>query len=165
MGIRVLIQKRRSRGRVLRRTDEAGEGGGPHRPHSYRTQSWRLDGMKDLGVSDSTTIWFSQTLGREERIIDSIQTAASEAGLYAKVLRTGLRLHQALFPALRGDHGPVDRCNARRTASRAWASGQPSSPAIGDGQDQHVSQHPLTGAGLISDAKRGLESLYGRRGR
>jgi phage terminase large subunit len=41
----------------------------------------------DLGVSDSTAIWFGQTLGREERIIDYYEAAGVGLDHYAAVLR------------------------------------------------------------------------------
>lgn len=41
----------------------------------------------DLGVSDSTAIWFGQTLGREERIIDYYEAAGVGLDHYAQVLR------------------------------------------------------------------------------
>jgi len=41
----------------------------------------------DLGVSDSTAIWFGQTLGREERIIDYYEASGVGLDHYAKVLR------------------------------------------------------------------------------
>lgn len=40
----------------------------------------------DLGVSDSTAIWFGQTFGQEERIIDYYEAAGVGLDHYAKVL-------------------------------------------------------------------------------
>lgn len=41
----------------------------------------------DLGISDSTAIWFGQTFGHEERIIDYYEAAGVGLDHYAKVLR------------------------------------------------------------------------------
>src|SRR5690606_11777924 len=41
----------------------------------------------DLGVTDSTAIWFGQTFGREERIIDYYEASGVGLDHYATVLR------------------------------------------------------------------------------
>lgn len=41
----------------------------------------------DLGVSDSTAIWFGQTMGREERIIDYYESSGVGIDHYVKVLK------------------------------------------------------------------------------
>ena len=68
-------------GRVL---DEAQEAGRicsvPHEP-SIRVETWW-----DLGVGDSTAIWFAQQVGREVRVIDYHEMSGEGLPYYAKVL-------------------------------------------------------------------------------
>src|SRR5690606_30358699 len=53
----------------------------------------------DLGVSDSTAIWFGQTAGQEERIIDYYEANGVGLDHYAQVLRDkGYIYGQHFFP-------------------------------------------------------------------
>ncbi len=40
----------------------------------------------DLGIGDSTAIWFTQTIGREVRVIDYLEASGEGLGYYAKAL-------------------------------------------------------------------------------
>jgi len=42
----------------------------------------------DLGVSDSTAIWFTQTIGREVRVIDYLEASGEGLPFYAKALQS-----------------------------------------------------------------------------
>ena len=54
----------------------------------------------DLGISDSTAIWFIQVVGKERRLIDYYEASGMGLDHYAKVFRgKGLRLGESLFPA------------------------------------------------------------------
>lgn len=46
-----------------------------------------VDTAWDLGVSDSTAIWFCQTVGRERRVIDYYETSGVGLDHYAQVLK------------------------------------------------------------------------------
>jgi phage terminase large subunit len=46
-----------------------------------------VDTFWDLGVDDSTTIWFAQTVGKEIRIIDYVENTGEGLTFYAKELR------------------------------------------------------------------------------
>jgi phage terminase large subunit len=47
-----------------------------------------VDTFWDLGVNDTTSIWFIQTVGREIRVIDYLETNGEGIGYFAKELRS-----------------------------------------------------------------------------
>jgi phage terminase large subunit len=51
----------------------------------------------DLGVSDSTAIWFIQCIGRERRLIDYYETSGVGLDHYARVLEDKKREHGILY--------------------------------------------------------------------
>jgi hypothetical protein len=53
-------------------------------PH---TTGFEVDTFWDLGMDDSTTIWFIQTIGREHRVIDYYEAAGEGLAHYAKILK------------------------------------------------------------------------------
>jgi phage terminase large subunit len=57
-------------------------------PHDPALQ---VDTFWDLGVSDTTTIWFTQTFRQEVRIIDYFEMSGMGLDYYAKILREGHR--------------------------------------------------------------------------
>jgi hypothetical protein len=73
----------------------------------------------DLGISDSTAIWFGQTYGREERIIDYYEASGAGLDHYAKVLKDkGYHYTQHNFPhdvAVRSLSTGVSRTETLRT--------------------------------------------------
>lgn len=48
---------------------------------------FQVDTFWDLGMDDSTTIWFIQTIGREHRVIDYYEATGQGLAHYAKVLK------------------------------------------------------------------------------
>lgn len=50
-------------------------------------KEYPVDTWWDLGMSDSTAIWFSQTIGNEIRFIDYYENTGEGLAFYAKVLR------------------------------------------------------------------------------
>lgn len=63
----------------------------PHEPGSEVFTAW------DLGIGDSTAIWFAQTVGREIRIIDYYEASGVGLDHYAKVLRDRAYLYGRHF--------------------------------------------------------------------
>jgi phage terminase large subunit len=69
-------------GLEMRKADDAGRiGDVPLEPGVKVTTAW------DLGVGDSTAIWFAQHVGRERRIIDFYEASGVGLDHYAKVLQ------------------------------------------------------------------------------
>jgi len=64
----------------------------------------------DIGVGDSTAIWFTQTIRREIRVIDYLEASGEALSYYAKELQTKPYVYSA-------HHGPHD------LAVKEWASG------------------------------------------
>ncbi len=48
---------------------------------------YQVDTWWDLGIGDSTAIWFTQSVGREIRVIDYLETSGVGFDYYAKTLR------------------------------------------------------------------------------
>lgn len=65
----------------------------------------------DLGVDDSTTIWFFQTIGKEIRFIDYYENSGEGLSHYAKVLKS--------LPYVYGDHFMPHDANARKLSETA----------------------------------------------
>lgn len=57
----------------------------PHDPHLLVDTFW------DLGIGDSTAIWFAQVLGQEIRVIDYVEDSGQPLSYYAKILKEGHR--------------------------------------------------------------------------
>lgn len=69
-------------GKALEQAEKAGRiGRVPYDPMLEVTTAW------DLGIGDSTAIWFCQQLGRETRLIDYYEASGVGLDHYAKVLR------------------------------------------------------------------------------
>ncbi len=69
-------------GRLLEESEKSGRIGRiPYDPMLEVSTAW------DLGVGDSTSIWFVQQLGREVRVIDYYEASGVGLDHYAKVLR------------------------------------------------------------------------------
>jgi phage terminase large subunit len=64
----------------------------------------------DIGVGDSTAIWFTQTVGREVHVIDFMEASGETLSYYAKELQLKPYVYSA-------HHGPHD------LQVREWASG------------------------------------------
>ena len=68
--------------RLMRQAEEDGRiGNVPYEPSLPVYISW------DLGVGDSTALWFAQVLGREVRLIDYYETSGVGLDHYVKMLR------------------------------------------------------------------------------
>jgi hypothetical protein len=67
--------------------------GVPYRPDRPVVTAW------DLGISDSTAIWFAQWCGRELHVIDYLENSGAGLDWYAKALRErGYVYEEALLP-------------------------------------------------------------------
>jgi hypothetical protein len=64
----------------------------------------------DIGVGDSTAIWFTQSIGREVRVIDYLEASGEALSFYAKELQAKTYVYSQ-------HHGPHD------LAVKEWASG------------------------------------------
>ena len=64
----------------------------------------------DIGVGDSTAIWFTQSVGREVHVIDYMEASGESLSYYAKALQSRPYVYKA-------HHGPHD------LQVREWASG------------------------------------------
>jgi len=66
-------------GRLMAKAEEEGRiTGVPYEPVSPVWTAW------DLGISDSTAIWFAQVVGREIRIIDYYESSGADLGHYVR---------------------------------------------------------------------------------
>lgn len=70
----------------------------PHEPRLLVDTYW------DLGVNDTTTIWFIQHYGMEERVIDYFEMSGEGLAYYAKVLRGQVPNYEHIGSYTYGNH-------------------------------------------------------------
>lgn len=79
---------------------EEAESQGRIRPALNHDKAYRIEAWWDLGIGDSTAIWFAQRIGPEVRILDYYEASGEGLAHYAEVLEEKAKARGWLY----GDH-------------------------------------------------------------